>query len=340
MDFDVVVVGAGPAGTSTAIFCSKAGLRVVILERAEFPRYQVGEALHPGVETLLLQLGVAETIAREGFLRYAGVWTQSLGEKRRFVPFGSDPGGHWHGLQVDRARFDAILLRKAQESGARVLFGCALKQVHRIKPGIQVEGEFGRLQSKVIVDATGCRRSIARKLNIDAIQCSPRILARYGYFKPHSKFRECPTFTVKRTGWEWLARIDTDRGQWVRASWGDDLPSPPAEIVPLRSISTVRGADVTWKILRCPAEPRFYAVGDAAAILDPACSHGVLRALSSGIIAATCINASLLARTDASVAAFFYRRWLRRSFTKDASRLATIYGKEFTTFSMRDLPNE
>ncbi len=330
MDFDVVIIGAGPAGTSTAICCRKAGLRVAILECAKFPRYQVGEALHPGVEPLLSQLGVGETIARERFLRYDGVWTRSHGRKRRFVPFGSDSSGSWRGLQVDRARLDVVLLNRAKESGASVLCGCSPKDVHRTKAGIQIDGEFGRLQSKVIVDATGSRRSIARKLNLDTLRCSPRILVRYGYFERSSDSWVSPTFTAKRRGWEWLAQIDTDRGQWVSASWGDDLPSPPAEITPLRSISPIRGADVTWQILRSPAEQRFYAVGDAAAILDPACSHGVLRALSSGIMAAACINASILARIEANVAASFYGRWLRRSFMTDASRLAIIYGKYFT----------
>jgi flavin-dependent dehydrogenase len=329
VDFDVIIIGAGPAGTSTAISCRKAGLSVVILERAEFPRYQVGEALHPGVETLLSQLGVGETIAREGFLRYDGVWTRRPGGRRRFVPFGSDSRGPWRGFQVDRARLDEILLNKAKRSGASVLMGCSPKDVHRIKAGIQIDGEFGRLRSKVIVDATGSRRFIARKLNLDTLQCSPRILARYGYFERRSGSWDCPTFTAKRTGWEWLAQIDTDRGQWVSASWGGDFPSLPAEITPLPSVSAVRGADITWQILRSPAEPRFYAVGDAAAVIDPACSHGVLRALSSGIMAAACISASLFARIDAKVASFFYGRWLRRSFMTDASRLATIYGNYF-----------
>jgi len=71
-DPDVVIVGAGPAGTAAAILCAQRGLRVTLLEQAAFPRTRPGETLPPGVEAVLDQLGIAQAINQGGFLRHPG----------------------------------------------------------------------------------------------------------------------------------------------------------------------------------------------------------------------------------------------------------------------------
>jgi flavin-dependent dehydrogenase len=69
-EVDVVVVGGGPAGSAAALWCVRQGLRVVLLEREQFPRHRPGETLPPGVEPIFAQLGVAEAIAAAGFTRH------------------------------------------------------------------------------------------------------------------------------------------------------------------------------------------------------------------------------------------------------------------------------
>src|SRR5438445_9360609 len=94
VDFDVVIVGAGPAGTAAAIWSRRAGLRVAILERSTVPGFKVGEALHPGVEVILGQLDVAERMSRHTLVRYDGIWVKR-GQSRTFVSFGSASRGRW-----------------------------------------------------------------------------------------------------------------------------------------------------------------------------------------------------------------------------------------------------
>ena len=65
--FDVLVIGGGPAGTSAAITCAQSGLDVCILEDKNFPRYHVGETVHPGIEGLLQQLDIREKILNANF---------------------------------------------------------------------------------------------------------------------------------------------------------------------------------------------------------------------------------------------------------------------------------
>lgn len=83
---DVLILGAGPAGTATAIQCANAGLNVTMIEREQFPRDRPGETLHPGIEPLLQQLSVAEQTLTPDLLRHLGIWVQW--NQSQFVPFG------------------------------------------------------------------------------------------------------------------------------------------------------------------------------------------------------------------------------------------------------------
>ena len=114
LDADVVVVGGGPAGGAAAIACAARGLRVVLLQRDAAELDRPGETLHPGVEPLLAQLGVADRLAEVTGARPAGIWIE-WGGPRRFEPYGEDADGPWRGFQVSRAAFDTLLLERARE---------------------------------------------------------------------------------------------------------------------------------------------------------------------------------------------------------------------------------
>src|SRR4249919_3641331 len=94
--FDVLVIGGGPAGTSAAITCAQSGLDVCILEDKEFPRYHVGETVHPGIEGLLQQLNIRDKILNANFLRHIGNWVKWHNEEI-FVPFGQTRQELWKG---------------------------------------------------------------------------------------------------------------------------------------------------------------------------------------------------------------------------------------------------
>jgi 2-polyprenyl-6-methoxyphenol hydroxylase-like FAD-dependent oxidoreductase len=119
-DFDVIVLGAGPAGCAAAIRCAQAGRRVAMLERADFPRHAPGESLHPGVQPLLRQLGVEDRFLAAGFLRYPGIVVE-WGAPEFVREFGADENGPWLGFHAWRAELDAILLERARQDGVTVL---------------------------------------------------------------------------------------------------------------------------------------------------------------------------------------------------------------------------
>ncbi|MDF0681976.1 MAG: FAD-dependent oxidoreductase [Candidatus Nitrosocosmicus sp.] len=128
--YDVIVVGGGPAGSSAAIMCAQSGLSVCIIEREQFPRYHPGETVHPGIEPLLIQLGIFDKVLSAGFLRHKGIWTtwntgsQNHHRQPQFQSFGENNGEAWKGFQLWRSKFDTILLNRAKELGAELIQPC------------------------------------------------------------------------------------------------------------------------------------------------------------------------------------------------------------------------
>jgi flavin-dependent dehydrogenase len=89
----------------------------------------------------------------------------------------------------------------------------------------------------------------------------------------------------------------------------------------------VRSADVSWRAVRSPAGAGYVAVGDAALVLDPASSHGVLRALLTGIHAARLIVAALADPRAESLLAAEYSRLIAGWFEHDVMALRELYGR-------------
>ncbi len=326
---DVAVVGAGPAGSATAIACAQAGLRVVVCELRTFPRERVGETLHPGAEGPLARLGVLDQVLQAGFLRHAGIWVDAE-QGARFEPYGADAGGPWRGFQAWRADLDAILLSRARVLGTRVLQPCRVLEPQLA--GERVVGlrtTSGEIRADFVVDAAGPQQWLGRRLATSIDRRSPLLLARYGYVRGSCLARdEAPAFVSDETGWTWTARVRPGVYQWTRLNLTGTPPPAgylPAELRGLERIGYPAGADVSWRALEDPAGPGYYAVGDAAAVLDPASSHGVLRALLSGLLAGGQIAGVVRGELPERIGARGYRAAIGASFEHDVAALGELY---------------
>ncbi|HEY2112634.1 MAG TPA: hypothetical protein VGH25_12995, partial [Dongiaceae bacterium] len=115
--------------------------------------------------------------------------------------------------------------------------------------------------------------------------------------------------------------------QWTRVSFGGcpNADWVPEEFRDLTPLMPSRGADVTWRMADQAAGPGWFMVGDAAAALDPTSSHGVLKALVSGIAAGHLISAVLGGKAPAEATAEAYHQWLAGWFSEDAAKLAQFY---------------
>jgi flavin-dependent dehydrogenase len=322
---DMIVLGAGPAGCAAAIRARQAGLRVVMLDANALPKASPGETLHPGVEPILKQLGVFDDVLHAGFRRHRGVWLER-GDLRDFLPYGEDTEGSWLGFQADRQTLHRILQQAAVDAGATLIRNARaealLTEKNRVT-GVVVNGM--QYRAAWTIDATGRCAWLARKLELPIKTCSPPLGARFGWRAGEPADLEGqPSFAFRDDGWSWQAPVGNNRTAWVELRIGEPDGRAPA------------GVDLTWQVRPHCAGPGFFLVGDAAATFDPSSSHGVLRALMSGILCGHLVEG--WHRSGGAEASIIeaYRAWLSTQFEHDEQRLRQHYadspaGRRFVT---------
>lgn len=326
---DLIILGAGPAGTSAAITAAQAGLRVILIEGLKFPRHRPGETLHPGIEPLLIQLGVQKEVLAANFTRHEGHWVE-WGKEKRFVPFGHDENDKWKGFQVWRADFDEILIKRAEKLGVMVLQPC-----RALRPRVEkhcvtgIETADGFLAGKFFIDAAGGQHWLAKHLRIEVKTFTPKLVVRYAYKKgDYSKFDSAPSLTVDEKSWRWTAKITNDLLHCSRLFFDyRNLESNVFEHTQPQTTTEIynRGADVSWRIVQSSAGEGYFAIGDAASVLDPVSSHGVLKAIMTGIVVSHLIIQSLGKNIPTERSSEIYNRWITNWFAADAKRLCQIY---------------
>jgi flavin-dependent dehydrogenase len=188
----------------------------------------------------------------------------------------------------------------------------------------------GLFRAPFIIDATGRRRAASGWLNIPWNRRGPERRAWYGYVTADDRAADAPTLTADEAGWTWVAQVRPDLCQWVRLNFDNSQPTAtwrPPQLAGLTACGPLRGADVTCRISRRTAGNGYFLVGDAAAILDPISSHGVLKALMSGTMAAHLIRQVLGGDVSPLSASRYYKKWIGDWFEYDAAQLDALYAQ-------------
>ncbi|SHM68716.1 FAD-dependent oxidoreductase [Cryptosporangium aurantiacum] len=362
-DFDVAVVGAGPAGSATALWLARAGRRVLLLERSRFDHPRVGESLSPDVNPLLRDLGVTLPGTATPSYGIRSYWGGAASSSHLFSPHGT-------GWYVDRAAFDRSLASAAVEAGAVLRTGVACVGVTRAAAWeLRLAGR-GRVRARVLVDATGRAARIGCRLDAERIPFD-RLVAVTG-FVPAA---DPPGYGLVETvpaGWWYSAPAgpgqlvvmlltDADLARSHRLStverWRGELgPETAARLGPAAAVSAVgvagaqgaadgavgtagaglvsglRVVSAVSQRLHRPhpgADPRrapWIAVGDAALAVDPITGNGVAGALRSAKAAADTVLALLSG--DASEASAAYEAALDRECTTYLHQRLEYYAAE------------
>jgi flavin-dependent dehydrogenase len=327
--YDVIVIGGGPGGAAAAIACAQANLQVLLLEKQPFPREHPGETLHPGIEPLLKQLGVFEPVVSAGFLRHRGTWVQ-WEDGLQFMPFGEDESGIWQGFQALRADFDAILLERAKALGVEVRQPCRVSRAiaHQGRV-LGVETSQGSIKGSRVIDAAGSHHWLAKQMGLAIQTYSPPLMAHYGYAQGNCPLRDkAPAIVADARGWTWTAKVSPERYQWTRLTLYPE-PRPrdwlPPEFSELKPMGKSQVADVTWRKVDCAAGPGYFLIGDAASVVDPASSHGVLKAIMSGMMAGHLTQLMFEDPHREYEAVQEYCRWTRTWFFNDIEKLKQLY---------------
>ncbi|MBC2656215.1 tryptophan 7-halogenase [Pseudomonas sp. MSSRFD41] len=188
-DYDVVIIGGGPAGSTMASYLAKEGVKCAVFEKDLFEREHVGESLVPATTPVLLDIGVMEKIEKANFpKKFGAAWTsadsgpedkmgfQGLDHDFRSAEIlfnerkqeGVDRDFTYH---VDRGKFDRILLEHAGSLGAKVFQGVEVADVEFISPGnVIVNAKLGKrsveIKAKMVVDASGRNVLLGRRLGL------------------------------------------------------------------------------------------------------------------------------------------------------------------------------
>lgn len=154
-EYDVVVIGCGPAGSCLSTYLARAGLSVLAIDKSAFPRYHVGESLTGMATTIIQELGLAEEMNCRDFVPKRGVKAIGTGGRNEFFVPVLNPT--W---QVRRAEFDEILLNRARKEGVEACTGTIRKV---IRDGERVtgvcyrstNGEEREVHARWVADCTG-----------------------------------------------------------------------------------------------------------------------------------------------------------------------------------------
>lgn len=178
VQFDVIVIGGGPAGSVLACLLAQGGYRCLVLERDIHPRDHVGESLTPSTNPIFSRIGFLEKIEKAGFVHKPGAcWTAPRAPVGSFVSlrlaeFPPPDATQLYTYNVERDVFDALLIRHAHESGAKVIQGATVQEVlfdQDRAVGVRARFSDGWSQdlfARVIVDASGRRCVLARQLRM------------------------------------------------------------------------------------------------------------------------------------------------------------------------------
>lgn len=322
---DVIVIGAGPAGSTVAALLAEKGHRVLVLEKERFPRYHIGESLMPYCYFTFERLGVLPKIEAMAFVEKHSV--QFVGRDGRvstpfyfFQHFDHPAAKTW---QVPRAEFDLMLLDNARSKGAEVREETEVTRLRTDASGAVTgvftkdrTGAMSELGARVVVDATGRDALYLRKTSTRRRDPLLNKVAIWTYYRgakrdPGLDAGSTTVAYLEGKGWFWHIPMQNDvvssgivaerdylfrDTQDPRAIFEREIQNNPW-IVDHLGDATQFGeywvtGEYSYRGEHC-ATDGLVLVGDAFAFLDPVFSSGVFLALKSGEFAADALDVAL-----------------------------------------------
>ena len=365
--YDVIVVGGGPAGSTTGALLAEKGHDVLILEKEKFPRYHVGESLMPFCYFPLERLGLVDTLMESGnpkkycvqFVRQDGFLSQPF---YFFQHFDHPSSTTW---QVWRSEFDKMIMDKARENGASVLEETRAKSL--IKSENRVEGvvveskDLGKLElhAPLVIDASGRDCFAAHKEKWMVRDPELKKIALWTYYKgakrdPGLDEGATTVAYLPEKGWFWYIPLSGDmvsvgivaEHQYLfNGSTKDHAEIFQREVQNNEWIKEhlaegeqtgeyrVTG-DYSYRNRYCAIDGLALA-GDALGFLDPVFSSGVFLALKSGVMLADEVDEAL--KNNQPLDASCFENYGKRMQSSIETMRKIVYAFYDENFSFGDL---
>jgi len=298
-EFDVIVAGGGPAGTTAATLLAQYGRKVLIIERDVHPRFHIGESMLPMSEPVFKRLGINWDTSK--YQKKSGA--EFMNEKTNQSAFFPLNGQH-QPYQVERAEFDFMLIKNAEKHGVEVKQNETVRQTNYSASGVGVVSTLGEYHAQYFIDATG-RSAISGRKNKSIERIDN--LGRFALFTHYNGLNSDEAKDLHRSGeikiiildigWFWVIPLvnkrlslgivvqknlsPQERGAQLFDKYVADSPYLQKLLAGAKQETAVKTeADFSFTNQKRYGE-RFVSCGDAAGFLDPVFSSGVFLALTS-----------------------------------------------------------
>jgi geranylgeranyl reductase family protein len=312
-DFDVAIVGAGPAGCSSAITLAQLGYEVVLIDRAIFPREKLcGDFVNPINWSVLQRLHVSDDVLGRRHVKITRFRITSADGAQATSPLPA-AGGRQFGLGLRRYDLDHTLLERAKSLAVTVNEGSQVKKIGKHSRGWNLEierrGERASLRAKLLVGADGRNSQLARRLGLIPGRQS-------GFVGFQIQLTQVPGVRDSveihqfAGGYAGLVRVDEDTVN-LGFTVNQSLLGKPVSYPSLRQnflsrnpflrellasgepASELRSAWPVYFKARQSFGEGFILVGDAARVTEPVTGQGIFLALRSGQLGAQAIDEAL-----------------------------------------------
>src|SRR5262245_7571834 len=319
-EYDVVVIGGGPAGSTTSTILAQSGLKVGLFEREKFPRFHIGESLIPETYWVLKRLNMLEKMQKSHFVKkYSVQFVNANGKlSAPFYFWDNKPHECSQTWQVVRSEFDQLMLDNAREHGVDAHDGVHVVEVlfegdRACGVRIHENGARRDVRAKVVVDASGQAAMLQNRFKLrlwDPVLNKGAIWTYWQGAYRDSGRDEGATMVLQtpdKKGWFWYIPLHGDLvsvgvvapfAYLFKGSGGheqtyhEEVDRCPAVKDRISKATRATGyfatRDYSYRAKEV-AGNGWVLVGDAFGFLDPLYSSGVLLALRSGEMAADAI---------------------------------------------------
>lgn len=340
-DAQIIVVGGGPAGSSAAYYLACAGLDVLILDRARFPRDKpCSEYLSPQASRILQAMGALAEIEQSGAAQLTGMRVHAPNGETIHGEFAAEHGYRGfrdRGLALRRTVLDAILLNRARLAGARVQEGCRVTDVVQNGGGrvtgvaVSSDGVSRIMNAELVIGADGLRSVIGRRLGLIRASRWPKRIAIVTHYRNVRGIGAYGEMHVDREGYlgyadvgngltnvavvvpvSRAAEVAADRTEFLE-SWIAERPQIADLFSGAERVDPVRATGPFASAARRAWTPGAALVGDAADFFDPFTGEGIYAALRGGELLAGHVVESVadksLSEYDRARRAEFSGKW-------------------------------